>query len=105
MNDTTLPPKRFWWDQGARFNWTPDLRPCQDEREHCRLCGRQLVLTVEKSGLRARDTGEVLWERWHSCPKYAGSKLLRILTLGMLGVGWGHESHDADEPILVREWH
>jgi hypothetical protein len=61
--------------------------------QHCRCCGRALVLVEERSKLHDRRTGERLpHERYWECPKYARS--WRNLWWG----GVGHESLSADGP-------
>lgn len=76
---------------------------CPETEEHCRQCGRPLVLTIERNGY-APETGRRTWERWHSCPRYFGRKLVMLLTLGLFGAGWGHDSHSGDFRLMTREW-
>jgi hypothetical protein len=75
--------------------------PCEKAEEFCGKCGRQLILTDEP-GRFDRESGERVWERWHSCPRYFMSVWRNILTLGTGGMG--HDSHSADNVLTARQW-
>jgi hypothetical protein len=79
--------------------WSDPSWACTKPDEHCLYCGRLMVETRE-SGLFDPETGARETIRWHSCPKYFGSwRNLWGLFAGT------HQSHDADNPMLAREWH
>ena len=76
---------------------------CHKETEFCSNCGRQMVESIEPTGLRLRSTGERAMARYHSCPTWTDRSFLhRLRSFGTPGMG--HDSHDADNPLSVRDY-
>jgi hypothetical protein len=89
------------WDDygGADPHWA-----CDEMREHCDRCGRVMVETIEPTGQHSRKTGEMTFARYHSCPTWvSGWRTKRWLRFWALP-GYGHDSHDADNPLLARAY-
>jgi len=87
-----------WEDYGGA---DPDWA-CTEAPEFCRNCGRQMVETVEPTGMMSSRTGTETFVRYHSCPTWvSGWRTKRFLRFWMTP-GMGHDSHDADNPISSR---
>lgn len=92
----SAPNGGVWWWQDS-----PIGRLTQREAApgHCGGCGRQMVETIEHDGY-AHD-GRPKYHRWYSCPRYLVSSWKAAF---LPGYGMGHDSYDADEPLLERVW-
>lgn len=87
-----------WDDYGA----SPFLKACEETEEFCSRCGRQLVEHIEVTGQRSRRTGLQTYERLHSCPTWIEGWRAKRWARGWALPGYGHDSHDADNPSLER---
>lgn len=89
-----------WEDYGgADPRWA-----CQKEAEHCQNCGRLMVETIEPSGFRSRRTGAMTFARYHSCPTWVEGWRASRWARGLFCPGYGHASHDADNPMSTRSY-
>lgn len=70
--------------------------------EYCHRCGRELVEHYELTGDRSRKTGQPQYARYHSCPTWFEGWRASRWARGWACPGWGHDSHDADNPLLSR---
>jgi hypothetical protein len=89
------------WDDygGVLPGWA-----CDKPSEHCSRCGRAMVESIEPTGMRSRQTGEMTFARYHSCPTWVtGWRTNRWLRFWATP-GYGHDSHDADNPVSGRAY-
>lgn len=98
------PTYKSHWDNYGGSLTTRDWA-CKNAEEHCNRCGRLMVETIEPTGAFARDTGEPLSARWHSCPEWVTGWRTKKWTRGWALPGLWHESHDADNPLSTRGYH
>ena len=87
------------WDDYGGFN--PE-HVCNRGPEFCSRCGREMVETIESEGMRSRRTGEPTFARYHSCPTWVTGWRTRRWARGWALPGYGHDSHDADNPMSGR---
>jgi hypothetical protein len=88
-----------WIDYGMHeASWS-----CNEESEFCSNCGREMVLSVEPTGMSSRTTGRPTFARYHSCPTWVeGWRTRYRFTRFWFTPGMGHDSHDADNPLSGR---
>lgn len=90
-------PVNHWDDYGGVH---PDWA-CV-EVEHCRACGRLLVEHYELTGRLDRASGRPTYRRLHSCPTWVEGWRASWWARGWALPGYGHDSHDADNPLSAR---
>lgn len=95
-----MEPVSHWEDYGG-----PDPRfACDKLEEHCHNCGRRLVTHFEWSGSYSRKTGEPTYTKYHSCPTWVTGWRARWWARGWALPGYGHDSHDAENPLSARAY-
>lgn len=75
---------------------------CDKDEEHCHRCGRTLVAHIELTGMRSRANGLPTFARYHSCPTWVEGWRTSWWARGWATPGYGHDSHDADNPLSAR---
>ncbi len=95
---TTTPYLSKWEDYGLHDSrWA-----CVKDHEFCGTCGREMVESIEPTGMRSTKTGAPTFTRWHSCPTWVQG--WRTKAPGIFLPGYGHDSHDADNPLSGRTY-
>ncbi len=75
---------------------------CQKPEEHCKRCGLRMIESIEPGPLRSRETGAPTFARYHSCPTWVEGWRTSRWARGWALPGYGHDSHDADNPLSAR---
>ena len=99
----TEPPAgatNHWVDYGNHHGY--DFS-CKHAIEYCR-CGRQLVGHYELTGSASRVTGQPTYTHYHSCPTWVTGWRTSRWARWWATPGWGHDSHDADNPMSGRTY-
>ena len=89
-----------WEDYGG---FTPSM-VCKRWPEFCSTpgCGRQMVETIEPGMFMSRRTGGPTYVRYHSCPTWVEGWRTKRWARAWALPGYGHDSHDADNPLSGR---
>lgn len=87
------------WDN---FGGTDESWACT-ETEYCQTCGLLMVESIEPTGRRLSKTGEPSYHRYHSCPSWLTGWRTSRWARGWACPGDGHDSHDADNPLSMRD--